>query len=88
MLTLSLLWLALGALLGAAAVLARWTPRRWSGFSTRRRWLAGVALGAGAALLGGWLVGLLFDHLFATLVAVWVCIAVLGAAGRPAPARR
>ncbi len=84
MLTLSLIWLALGGLLGAVSALARWTPRRWAGSSAWRRWLAVVALGAGLALVGGWLSALLFDHLFATLVAVWVCVAALGALGRPA----
>ena len=86
MLTLSLLWLALGALIGAAAALARWTPRRWAGGSAQRRWLASAALGAGVALLCGWLGGQIFDHLFATLIAVWACVAVLGVMGRPASA--
>ena len=73
MLTLSLIWLALGALLGAAATWGRLTPPHWEA----RRWLALPPLGAGVALLGGWLGTLLLDHLFATLVAIWLCVAAM-----------
>ena len=73
MLALSLIWLALGALLGAAATWGRLTPPRWES----RRWLALPTLGAGAALLGGWGGALLLDHLFATLVAIWLCVATM-----------
>ena len=73
MLALSLIWLALGALLGVAATWGRLTPPRWES----RRWLAMPTLGAGAALLGGWLGALLLDHLFATLVAIWLCVATM-----------
>jgi uncharacterized membrane protein YeaQ/YmgE (transglycosylase-associated protein family) len=77
MLALSLIWLALGALLGLLAVAARLTPPRWE----RRRWLALPALGALVALAGGWLGGLLLDHLFASFVAIWLSVAVVGAVG-------
>lgn len=73
MLALSLIWLALGALLGVAATWGRLTPPRWES----RRWLALPALGAGVAPLGGWLGALLLDHLFATLVAIWFCVAAM-----------
>lgn len=76
MLTLSLIWLGLGVVIGLAALAARLAPARWGG----RRWLALPALGAVAALLGGWLGALLFDRVQASLVAVWVGIAVVVAA--------
>jgi hypothetical protein len=70
MLTLSLLWLGLGVIIGLAALAAQLAPPRWGGW----RWLALPALGAVASLLGGWLGALLFDRVQASLVAVWVCI--------------
>jgi hypothetical protein len=73
MLTLSLIWLGLGAVIGLAALAAQLAPPRWGGW----RWLALPALGAVAALLGGWLGALLFDRVQASLVAVWVCIPVV-----------
>ncbi len=78
MLALSLIWLALGALLGAVAVAARLIPargRRWRGLAQAS------ALGALAALGGGWLGALLLDQLFATFVALWLSVAVVAVAG-------
>lgn len=75
MLALVLLWLAIGALLGALAVLARLAPRRWGAW----RWLALPALGGVVALAGGWLSAALVDHLFASCVAIWLCVVVVGA---------
>lgn len=77
MLALSVIWLALGLLLGVVAVAARLTPTRWR----RWRWLAMPALGAIAALAGGWLGALFFDRVFASFAALWVSVAVLGATG-------
>lgn len=77
MLALTLIWFALGALVGAAAILARLIPKRWGA----RRWLATPALGGVGALAGGWLSAPLVDHLFASCVAVWLSIVVVGVAG-------
>lgn len=76
---LSLLWLALGALLGGLALLARWAPRWLAAGSRWRRWLATLALGAGAALVGGWLAALVLDRIVATLAALLLTVMVLGA---------
>ncbi|HET9109882.1 MAG TPA: hypothetical protein VFN78_03555 [Ktedonobacterales bacterium] len=76
MLIMSLIWLALGACVGALAIVARWTPPRWEG----RSWWATPALGAGVALTGGWLATLLLDHIFATLVALCLSATVVTAA--------
>jgi hypothetical protein len=76
MLTLSLIWLGLGVVVGLAALAAQLAPPRWGSW----RWLALPALGAVAALVGGWLGELLFDRVQASLVAVWVCILVVVAA--------
>lgn len=73
MLILPLVWLVLGACVGALAVIARWAPRRWEG----RAWWMSPALGAVAALAGGGLATLLLDHIFATLIALSVSVAVL-----------
>lgn len=73
MLILSLIWLGLGIVIGLAALAAQLAPARWGDW----RWLALPALGAVAALLGGWLGALLFDRVQASLSAVWVCIPVV-----------
>lgn len=75
MLALSLIWLAIGLVVGALGVAARLTPARWQ----RRRWLALPALGAVAALAGGWLGTLLLGHIFASFVAIWLSVGVIGA---------
>jgi hypothetical protein len=77
MLTLSLIWLGLGVVIGGVALAARLTPARWG----RLGWLALLALGAVAALLGGWLGSMALDRIEASLVAIWVSIAVVVAAG-------
>lgn len=84
MLALTLIWFAMGTLIGVTAVLARFTPKRWGA----RRWLAAPALGGGGALAGGWLSAPLVDHLFASCVAVWLSIVVVGAAGLLSARRR
>ncbi|HEY7849900.1 MAG TPA: hypothetical protein VIC27_07520 [Ktedonobacterales bacterium] len=76
MLPLLLIWLVAGLLIGVVAVVARLTPARWR----RWRWLALPALGAAAALAGGWLGALLLDRIFASFVAIWLSVAVVGAA--------
>jgi hypothetical protein len=45
-----------------------------------RRWLLTLGLGAGAALVGGWLASLVLDRLVVTLAALWLALLVLGAA--------
>lgn len=77
MLILSLLWVALGLLIGALANAARLRPAVWKGWE----WLAMPGLGALTALLGGWLGTWLLSALFATATALW--IAVLGVALLP-----
>lgn len=77
MLILSLLWVALGLLIGALANAARLRPAVWKGWG----WLAMPGLGALTALLGGWLGTWLLSALFATATALW--IAVLGVALLP-----
>jgi hypothetical protein len=77
MLTLSLIWLGLGVVVGLAALAAQLAPPRWGGW----RWLALPALGAVAALLGGWLGALLFDRVQASLAAVWASILAVVVAG-------
>ncbi|HZC06811.1 MAG TPA: hypothetical protein VE338_14345 [Ktedonobacterales bacterium] len=84
MLLLALFWMGLGVCVGAMAVAARLTPPRWEG----RRWLATPALGAGAALLGGWLGAMLLDHIFASFTALCVSVAAVGAAGMAGRTRR
>lgn len=73
MLILPLVWLALGACIGALAIPAGWTPARWG----RHVWWAAPALGAFAALIGGWISTLLLDRIFATLMALCVSVAVI-----------
>lgn len=75
MIMMTLVWLALGACVGALAIVARWTPQRWA----RRMWWTTLALGAGAALVGGWLSTLLLDHIFATLIALCFSVTVVTA---------
>lgn len=76
---LSLLWFALGALLGGLVLLAGWAPR-WVAGPRWRRWVATLGLGAFTALVGGWLASFVLDRLVATLAAQWLAIMVLGVA--------
>ena len=78
MLLLALLWLGLGAFVGVLAVAARLTPPRWE----RLRWQVTPALGAVAALVGGWLGALLLDHIFASFAALCVSVAVIALSAR------
>ena len=72
MLILSLLWVALGLLIGALANAAKLRPAAWG----RGGWPGMLGLGALVALLGGWLGTWVLGALFATATALWV--AVLG----------
>ncbi len=70
MVLLSLIWLALGVVLGALALAARLRPSSWG----HRGWLIVLGVGALAGLLGGWIGALLLGRLFGTPVALWVAI--------------
>ena len=73
MFILSLVWLGIGLLIGALALGARLRPIAWG----RRGWLVMLALGAVAALLGGWLGALLWGRLYGTPTALWVAALVV-----------
>ncbi|HEY6539570.1 MAG TPA: hypothetical protein VIZ18_01475 [Ktedonobacteraceae bacterium] len=76
MLILSLLWVALGLLIGVLANAAKLRPATWG----RGGWPVMLGLGALAALLGGWLGTWVFSALFATATALWIavlCVALL-----------
>lgn len=70
MFMLSLIWLALGVLMGVLALAARLRPASWG----RQGWLLLLGVGALAALLGGWIGALLLGRLFGTPTALWVGI--------------
>jgi len=70
MFILSLIWLALGVVMGALALAARLRPAVWG----RLGWVLLLGVGALAALLGGWLGALLLGRLFGTPAALWVAI--------------
>jgi uncharacterized membrane protein YeaQ/YmgE (transglycosylase-associated protein family) len=77
MLVLSLCWLLLGALIGVlanGAKLRPGAPRRTASHHPRQGWLLMLAIGALAALLGGWLGTLLLGKYIATAVALWVAV--------------
>ena len=76
MMQLSLLWFALGALLGALVLLARWAPR-WAREPGWRRWLPPLALCGFTALVGGWLATFFLDRLIVTLAALMISIIAL-----------
>lgn len=77
MLTLSLIWMAMGVLIGALANAAKLRPVVWG----RGGWPGMLGLGALVALLGGWLGTWVLGALFATATALW--IAILGVALLP-----
>ena len=77
MLILSLFWLVLGMLIGALALGARLLPAAWKLNEERRKRLVMLGLGAGAALLGGWLGTLIWGRLFGTPTALWVSVLVV-----------
>jgi ABC-type molybdate transport system permease subunit len=66
----SLLWLALGLVVGALALAAKLRPTAWG----RRGWLLLLAVGALSGLLGGWLGALLLGKMFGTPEALWIAI--------------
>ncbi len=66
MLTLSLLWVLIGLMIGALANGVRLRKELWGG----RGWLYLPAAGALLALLGGWSGVLLLGVLFATAMAI------------------
>lgn len=66
----SLIWLALGLVVGALGLAARLRPSWWG----RRGWLLLPGVGALGGLLGGWLGTLLFGKLFGTPAALWVAV--------------
>ncbi len=70
MFILSLVWVALGLVVGALALAARLRPASWG----RRGWLLLLGVGMLAALLGGWIGALLLSKLFGTPMALWVAI--------------
>ena len=70
MFILSLVWLALGLIVGGLALAARLRPASWG----RWGWLMVLGLGALAALVGGWMGALLLSRLFGTPTALWVAI--------------
>lgn len=79
MLTLSLVWVVGGALVGLLVrAAALWPARRGDG----ARWPLWryVVLGALAALAGGWLGTLLFGNLFGSPTAVWFGVLVTACA--------
>jgi len=75
MLTLSLVWVFAGTLIGTLASVAR--GRRTS--RGRWGWLAAMGIGILAALLGGWLGTLVLGRYFGTATALWVAILVAAA---------
>lgn len=66
MLIVSLIWVIIGVIAGLLSVAAR------LGFPGRNGWKLSVVLGAGAALIGGWLGTLVFSRLYGTPTALWV----------------
>ncbi len=72
MFILSLFWLLLGILIGALANAARLRPA--SSSWGHRGWLVMLAVGALAALIGGWLGALLLGKYVATAAALWVAV--------------
>ncbi len=73
LLPLALIWIGTGLIAGLLAHAARlgFGARGLEGFSA---WLWTLALGVGAALLGGICAALLLGRLFGTPTAIWVSI--------------
>lgn len=67
---LVLIWAGLGLIAGALALAARLKPANWSKYAL-------LALGLGAALLGGLLGLWLFGRLFSSAAALWIAILAL-----------
>ena len=70
---LIILWAALGLIVGALALAARFTPANWGRFG----WLWMLALGVAAALLGGLLGFWLPGRLFSAASALWIAVLVV-----------
>ena len=70
MLALSVLWLLIGAVIGLLANGARLRPAAWA----RWGWRALPAVGAVAALLGGWLGTAVYGRLYGTPAALWIAV--------------
>ena len=68
MLLVWLAWVVCGAVIGLIAAAAHITPAAWSA-----PWRLAL-LGAGAALVGGWLGTLVWGSIFATSAALWVAV--------------
>jgi hypothetical protein len=77
MLILSLVWIVLGIVIGTLALGARLLPAAWKLNVERRKWLVMPGLGAGAALLGGWLGTLIWGRPFGTPTVLWVAVLVV-----------
>jgi hypothetical protein len=69
-LLLTVLWITTGVLVGVLANGAKIRPASWG----QRGWLYVLAVGAGIALLGGWIGTLLLGPQFATLTVLWVAV--------------
>jgi hypothetical protein len=72
-LMLSLTWVVLGTLVGALGLGARLGPAAWG----PRGRLVLLAVGAVAALAGGWLGALLLGRFFGTMAALWIAVAAV-----------
>lgn len=70
---LILIWAGLGLLAATLALAARLQPASWG----RRGWLALLALGLGAATLGGSLAFWLLGRLFSPAAALWLAVLVV-----------
>jgi len=70
MLFLSLLWLAIGLLIGGLGWLAQCAPSSWS----RLAWIWLPVLGAVVACGAGWLSVLLLGNLLSTMLTLWVTV--------------
>ena len=64
------IWIVIGMLAGALANGARFRPPAWGQLG----WLYMLAVGVGAALLGGLIGMLLLGPQFATATALWVAV--------------
>jgi hypothetical protein len=79
MLALSMLWLVLGLIVAALGLAARLRPASWPASWELRGRLGVFAVGAVAALLGGWLGVFLFGRLFGTPMALWIAVGAVAA---------
>lgn len=73
MFVLSLIWLAMGLVVGALGLGARLRPAAWG----RSGWLTLLGVGAAAGLCGGWLGALVFGRYFGVATALWVSVLVV-----------